>query len=151
VERVTVAVPSRTYDVTVASGILDEAGAHLPELAGVERAFVVADTNVAERYLEPLGRGLAERGWARVHLVVPEGEDAKTLPMATVLHRQLATQEAHRDDLVVALGGGSVGDIAGFVAATFMRVFALLQVQTKITAEVDASVGGKNEVYLPEG
>ena len=150
-ERVTVAVPSRTYDVTVASGILDEAGAHLPQLAGVERAFVVADTNVAERYLEPLGRGLAERGWARVHLVVPEGEDAKTLPMATVLHRQLATQEAHRDDLVVALGGGSVGDLAGFVAATYMRGVPFLQVPTTLTAQVDAAVGGKTAVNLPEG
>ena len=60
-ERVTVAVPSRTYDVTVASGILDEAGAHLPELAGVERAFVVADTNVAERYLEILAPGWDSR------------------------------------------------------------------------------------------
>jgi 3-dehydroquinate synthase len=151
VERVTVAAPSRTYDVTIGSGILRDAGAHLSELARVERAFVVADANVAERYLEPLGRGLAARGWARVHLVVPEGEDAKTLHTATVLHRQLATQEAHRDDLVVALGGGSVGDLAGFVAATYMRGVPFLQVPTTLTAQVDAAIGGKTAVNLPEG
>jgi 3-dehydroquinate synthase len=150
-ERVTVSSQSRTYDVTVASGILEDAGSHLPEIAGVERAFVVSDTNVADRYLEPLGRGLAARGWARVHLVVPEGEDAKTLQTATVLHRQLATQEAHRDDLVVALGGGSVGDLAGFVAATYMRGVPFLQVPTTLTAQVDAAIGGKTAVNLPEG
>jgi 3-dehydroquinate synthase len=151
VERVTVAASSRRYEVTVASGILDDAGAYLPELAGVERAFVVADANVAGRYLEPLGRGLAARGWSRVHLVVPEGEHAKTLPTATLLHRQLATQEAHRDDLVVALGGGSVGDLAGFVAATYMRGVPFLQVPTTLTAQVDAAIGGKTAVNLPEG
>ena len=150
-ERVSVAAPSRTYDVTVASGILDHAASYLPELVGVERTFVVADTNAAERYLEPLGRGLAARGWARVHLVVPDGEDAKTLQTATVLHRQLATQEAHRDDLVVALGGGSVGDLAGFVAATYMRGVPFLQVPTTLTAQVDAAIGGKTAVNLPEG
>jgi 3-dehydroquinate synthase len=150
-ERVSVVVPGRTYDVTVAADILDDAGAYLPELPSVERAFVVSDANVTERYMEPLGRGLAARGWARVHLGVPEGEQAKTLQTATVLHRQLATQEAHRDDLVVALGGGSVGDLAGFVAATYMRGVPFLQVPTTLTAQVDAAIGGKTAVNLPEG
>jgi 3-dehydroquinate synthase len=150
-ERVTAAVPGRAYDVTIAADILDDAGSYLPELDGVERAFVVADANVADRYLEPLGRGLATRGWTRVHLVVPAGEDAKTLPTATVLYRQLASQEAHRDDLLVALGGGSVGDLAGFVAATYMRGVPFLQVPTTLTAQVDAAIGGKTAVNLPEG
>jgi 3-dehydroquinate synthase len=150
-ERVSVVVPYRTYEVTIAADILEDAGSHLPDLARVERAFIVADANVADRYLEALSRGLAARGWSRVHLVVPEGEDAKTLPTATVLYRQLATQEVHRDDLLVALGGGSVGDLAGFVAATYMRGVPYLQVPTTLTAQVDAAIGGKTAVNLPEG
>jgi 3-dehydroquinate synthase len=150
-ERVSVGVHGRAYDVTIAADVLDDAGSYLPRLAGVERAFVVADANVAERYLEPLGRGLAARGWPRVHLVVPQGEEAKTVQTATALYHQLATQEAHRDDLLVALGGGSVGDLAGFVAATYMRGVPFLQVPTTLTAQVDAAIGGKAAVNLPEG
>jgi 3-dehydroquinate synthase len=150
-ERVRVEVPGRAHDVTIAAGLLEEAGEHLPELPGAERAFVVTDAEVARRYLEPLMRGLARRGLACVHLGVPEGEEAKSLQTMTALQRQLATQEAHRDDLVVALGGGAVGDLAGFVAATYMRGVPFVQVPTTLTAQVDAAIGGKTAVNLPEG
>jgi 3-dehydroquinate synthase len=86
-----------------------------------------------------------------VHLGVPEGEEAKSLATMTALLRQLATQEAHRDDAVVALGGGAVGDLAGFVAATYMRGVPFVQVPTTLTAQVDAAIGGKTAVNLPEG
>ncbi|MGZ8605322.1 MAG: 3-dehydroquinate synthase [Actinomycetota bacterium] len=147
----TVAVAARPYDVAIGAAVLEHAGSLLPELAGAERAFVVADAVVAERYLGPLERGLSGRHLSSVHLGVPEGEEAKTLQTATVLHRQLATQEAHRDDVVVALGGGAVGDLAGFVAATYMRGVPFVQVPTTLTAQVDAAIGGKTAVNLPEG
>ncbi len=150
-ERVRVAIPGRDYDVTVGSGLLEDAGALVPELPGAERAFVVADGRVAERYLGPLERGLAGRGLSCVHLGVPEGEEAKSLPTMTALLRQLATQEAHRDDVIVALGGGAVGDLSGFVAATYMRGIPFVQVPTTLTAQVDAAIGGKTAVNLPEG
>jgi 3-dehydroquinate synthase len=151
VERVTVAVPGRSYDVTIGSGLLGAAGEHLPALPGAERAFVVADPVVAERYLAVLSEGLAGCGLEVVHLGVPAGEEAKSLQVATALYRQLATQEAHRDDVVFALGGGAVGDLAGFVAATYMRGVPVVQVPTTLTAQVDASIGGKAAVNLPEG
>jgi 3-dehydroquinate synthase len=150
-ERVRIAVHGRDYDVTIAAGLLEKAGANLPELAGAERAFVVTDATVASRYLEPLTRGLAARGLPSVHLGVPEGEEAKTLQTMVALQRQLAMQEAHRDDVLVALGGGAVGDLAGFVAATYMRGIPFVQVPTTLTAQVDASIGGKTAVNLPEG
>ncbi len=150
-ERVTVELPGRAYDVTIGSGVLERAGAIVPDLPGAERAFVVADGAVAERYLGALERGLAERGFACVHLGVPEGEEAKSLPTLFALLRHLATQEAHRDDVVVALGGGAVGDLAGFVAATYMRGVPFVQVPTTLTAQVDAAIGGKTAVNLPEG
>jgi 3-dehydroquinate synthase len=150
-ERVTVAVPGRAYDVTIAAGALERAGEYLPSLDGAERAFVVADANVAGGYLEPLVRGLAARGWSTVHLGVPAGEEAKSLQTMTALERQLAMQEAHRDDVIVALGGGAVGDLAGFVAATYMRGVPFVQAPTTLTAQVDAAIGGKTAVNLPEG
>ena len=150
-ERVTVDVPGRAYEVAVGSGLLEDAGAHLPRVPGAERAFVICDPIVGERYLEPLARGLAAGGLPAVHLRVPSGEEAKTFHTATALLRQLASQEAHRDDLVVALGGGAVGDLSGFVAATYMRGVSFVPVPTTLTAQVDAAIGGKTAVNLPEG
>ena len=149
--RVTVAVPGRPYDVTIGAGLLEGAAAHLPALPRAERAFVVADHQVASRYLDRLSAGLALAGLETVHVGVPEGEEAKSLAVMTALQRQLAVQEAHRDDPVVALGGGAVGDLAGFVAATYMRGVPFVQVPTTLTAQVDASIGGKTAVNLPEG
>jgi len=84
-------------------------------------------------------------------LTVPAGEEAKSLDVYRALLHQLATQEAHRDDLVVALGGGSVGDLSGFVASTYMRGMPFVQVPTTLLAQVDAAIGGKSAVNLPEG
>ena len=144
-------MPGRTYDATIGAGVLSSAGALLPDLPRAERAYVVADPTVAKHYLEPLSLGLESRGLPVVHLGAPEGEEAKSLQTMTALVRQLATQEAHRDDLVLALGGGAVGDLAGFVAATYMRGVPFAQVPTTLTAQVDASIGGKTAVNLPEG
>ncbi len=123
----------------------------LPELPGASTAFVVADRTVSARWLEPLAAGLSEAGLDTFPLVVPAGEDAKTLRVYETLLHQLATQEAHRDDPVIALGGGAVGDLAGFVASTYMRGVPFVQVPTTLLAQVDAAIGGKAAVNLPEG
>ena len=86
-----------------------------------------------------------------VPLTVPSGEAAKTMDVYATLLHQLASQEAHRDDVVVALGGGTVGDLAGFVASTYMRGLAAVQVPTTLIGQVDAAIGGKTAVNLPEG
>ncbi len=149
--RVTVPLTGCPYDVVIGSGLIGRAQDHLPELPRAERAFVVADPTVSALWLEPLAKALGARGLGVVHLGVPAGEDAKTLEMYGALLHQLATQEAHRDDVVIALGGGAVGDLAGFVAATYMRGVPLVQVPTTLTSQVDASIGGKTAVNLPEG
>ncbi|MBI3649148.1 MAG: 3-dehydroquinate synthase [Actinobacteria bacterium] len=149
--RVTVGVKGRAYDVTIGSGVIERAGDHLPDLQQATRAFVVADRTVADAWFEPLASALVDRGLTCVHLAVPRGEGAKTLEVYEALLHQLATQEAHRDDVVVGLGGGSVGDLSGFVAATYMRGVPFVQVPTTLTAQVDASIGGKTAVNLPEG
>jgi 3-dehydroquinate synthase len=149
--RVTVDVGGTSYNVTIGREVIGRAAEHIPELPMAERSFVVADRVVAAAWQEPLAAALAERGLSTVCLSVPEGEAAKSLAVYATLLHQLATQEAHRDDLVVALGGGAVGDVAGFVAGTYMRGVPLVQVPTTLTAQVDAAIGGKSAVNLPEG
>jgi len=146
--RVPVRLAGASYDVTIGAGVLANAREALPLLPGAERAFVVAAQPVAERYLEPLEASL---DLPTVHLTIPEGEGAKTLRTAEVLYEHLATQGAHREDPILALGGGATGDAAGFVAATYMRGMPLVQLPTTLTAQVDASVGGKVGVNLPLG
>jgi 3-dehydroquinate synthase len=149
-ERLSVRVPGHDYDVVVGSGLLGGADELLPPIPGAERAFVVADHTVAAAYLEPLADALSRR-WRPVHLGVPAGEEAKTAQTLLAILRQLAVQEAHRADVMVALGGGAVGDLAGFAAATYMRGMPFVPVPTTLTAQVDASIGGKTAVNLPEG
>ena len=132
--------------------MLDDAAEHLPPLPGATRAFVVADRGVAERWFDrAVERARRARPRRACCSPCPPGEDAKTLAVYGTLLHQLATQEAHRDDVVVALGGGAVGDLAGFVASTYMRGVPLVQVPTTLTAQVDAAIGGKTAVNLPEG
>lgn len=148
---VTVRAGAHTYRATIGPGLLAEAHRLLTDLEHVEKAFVVADADVAVRYLDPLREGLSPLGWALTHLPVPAGEGAKRLSVIEEAARTLAAAEAHRDDVVVALGGGAVGDAAGFLAATYMRGVRIIQVPTTLLAQVDASVGGKTAVNLPEG
>ena len=150
-ERVTVPIPGRSYDVVIGRGVVDAAADHLPDLGRAAQAFVVTDRRVAEAWFPPLEASLNARGLRSVLLVVPSGEEAKSLAVYGTLLHQLATQEAHRDDLVVGLGGGTTGDLAGFVASTYMRGVPFVQVPTTLTAQVDAAIGGKTAVNLPEG
>jgi len=166
-ERVTVPIPGRSYDVVIGRGVVPAAAEHLsdllpdprpdpgfdlgPDPGNPRRGFVVADRPVADAWFHPLADALAVLGVHAVLLGVPSGEAAKTLDVSATLLRQLATQEAHRDDLVLALGGGTTGDLAGFVASTYMRGVGLVQVPTTLTAQVDAAIGGKTAVNLPEG
>jgi 3-dehydroquinate synthase len=149
--RVTVPISERSYVVVVGQGLIAKAGEHIPDLPGVATAFVVADSGVSDRWFEPLAASLAERGWSSMPLIVPPGEASKTLDVYGSLLNQLATQEAHRDDLVVGLGGGATCDVAGFVASTYMRGLPFVQVPTTLTAQVDAAIGGKTGVNLPSG
>ena len=149
--RVTVPVPGRAYEVTIGPGILATADQHLPDLPDTTTAFVISDRAVADLHYEALAGAFEARGLASVLLLVPQGEEAKSLRGYESLLRQLAGREAHRDDAILALGGGAVGDLAGFVASTYMRGLPFVQLPTTLTAQVDAAIGGKTAVNLPEG
>jgi 3-dehydroquinate synthase len=148
---VTVPVPGRSYEVTVGSGVLADGGRLVADLTGASIAFVVSDRTVSELWFDPLAVSLKDAGIASVLLTVADGEEAKSLQAYGSLLRQLAGREAHRDDPILALGGGAVGDLAGFVASTYMRGVPFVQVPTTLTAQIDAAIGGKTAVNLPEG
>jgi 3-dehydroquinate synthase len=149
--RVTVPVSGRSYEVCVGASLIGRIGELLPPMPAASTVFVISDRNASDRWFAPLATALDGMGMGAVLFSVPDGEDAKTLRVYETLLHQLATQEAHRDDPIVALGGGAVGDVAGFVASTYMRGVPLIQVPTTLTAQVDASIGGKTAINLPEG
>ncbi len=149
--RVTVPIRGRSYDVCVGASLLARLAELMPPMPAASTAFVVADRDVSDRWFDTVATSVAETGMGTVLLSVPSGEGAKTLPVYETLLHQLATQEAHRDDPILALGGGAVGDLAGFVASTYMRGVPLIQLPTTLTAQVDAAIGGKTAVNLPEG
>ena len=140
---------SRTYPVYVGENILNKIGTFTSGL--VERAFVITDDVLSQIYLKPLRDGLEDTYIDAIIEILPAGEDTKTLENATLLYDHLAMHLASRTDVVIALGGGVIGDLAGFVASTFKRGMPWVQVPTTLLAQVDSAVGGKTAVNLELG
>ena len=139
----------RSYDILVGSGVLATAAS--AALGGRARVAVVSQEAVAGRYAEPLLAALGRTGAAAELFLMGDGEEAKTLSTVDSLCRRFAAWGLLRGDAVVALGGGVVGDTAGFTAAAYHRGVACLQAPTTLLAQVDAAIGGKTGVNLPEG
>jgi 3-dehydroquinate synthase len=155
VERVSVPVRAaggRDYDVVIAPGLLSRVGTEATEAApAVRRWVVVADATVAALFAPHVLRSFDEAGCAVDLLTFPAGERHKTRETWASLSDELLDLGVGRDGGIVALGGGVTGDLAGFVAATFMRGIPVVQVPTSIVAMVDSAVGGKTGVDTPKG
>ena len=137
----------RGYPILLGSGLLGTAGL-LDDFAG-SQVLVVSNATVAERYLDPLRRGFST---ARVDLLlIGDGERFKTLDTYAAIQDALIAKRHSRATTVVALGGGVVGDVAGFAAATYQRGVGLIQIPTTLLAQVDSSVGGKTAVNHATG
>lgn len=145
---VEVALEERTYPVRIGPGLIERRACFEDAVAG-DDVMIVTDETVGALYLETLQATLA--GWRTQALVLPAGEQHKTLAMFERIIDALADGGLHRDATIVALGGGVVGDMAGFAAACYQRGVALVQVPTTLLAQVDASVGGKTAVNHPAG
>ncbi|WP_322801110.1 3-dehydroquinate synthase [Thermoflexus sp.] len=141
----------RSHPILLTPGLLDRCGAALRE-AGLEGPIaLVSDTTVAAYHGARVRRSLEEAGFPVLEILLPPGEKTKTMDTAAGLYRRLAQGGIGRDGLLIGLGGGVVLDLAGFVAATYMRGIALVSIPTTLLAMVDASIGGKTGVDLPEG
>ncbi len=148
---VEVATPSRSYNVHVGCGILDGIGAVTRAAAGGERACIITETNVGPLYAARVEASLAEAGYQVSTLTFPAGEQNKRLSTLETLLEGLAQHELTRDDVVIALGGGVTGDMAGLAAAMYLRGIQVVQAPTSLLAMVDSSVGGKVAVDLAHG
>ena len=139
---------ARSYPIRIGAGLLERADAWREMLPG-RQLLVVSDEHVAPLYAARFAAGCGDRQLAQ--LVLPAGEEHKTLASCARIFDALAQLRASRDACIVALGGGVIGDLAGFAAACWMRGIAFVQVPTTLLAMVDSSVGGKTAVDLPQG
>lgn len=141
----------KPYEVRIGAGLLQEAPTVLRALLPAKRLMVVSDDNVFPLYGEALVKALTEAGFQTFSYVMESGEQSKNLTVYGDLLGRLCEAGLTRDDSVIALGGGVVGDLAGFAAATYQRGISYVQMPTSLLAAVDSSVGGKTAVDLPGG
>lgn len=148
---VPVQLGSRSYSIHVGAGLLVRLGAECAKLKLGSRCAVITDSNVAKKFSRPALASLKKAGFDPVLITVHAGETSKCLAVVEQCHNQLAAHRLERKSFIVALGGGVVGDLAGFLAATYLRGIPFVQVPTTLLAQVDSSVGGKTGVNLASG
>ncbi|MDH2386837.1 3-dehydroquinate synthase [Bradyrhizobium sp. CER78] len=148
---VDVALGDRAYDIVIGRDVLASLGARVAALRPGVRTAIVTDRTVARHWLEPTEASLAAAGVPTSRIVVEEGEGSKSYATLTEVSEALIAAKIERNDLVIALGGGVVGDLAGFAAAILRRGVDFVQVPTSLLAQVDSSVGGKTGINSPQG
>jgi 3-dehydroquinate synthase len=150
-ERLCVALGERAYDIVVGPGLVEQAGREILPLMRRRQAVVVTDETVARHYLAPLHDSLAEAGIIHHTVVLPPGEETKDLDHFGRLLEQILSCGIERGSMLVGLGGGVVGDMTGFAAATLLRGIDFTQIPTTLLAQVDSSVGGKTGINTQMG
>ena len=150
-ERLRVDLSGRAYDIVVGTGVLALAGREIAALKRAKRTFIVADDHTARLHLGALTRSLDAAGLAHMVAVLPPGEASKSFGVLEQLVSQMLEAKVERGDLVIALGGGVIGDLAGFAAGITKRGLDYVQVPTTLLAQVDSSVGGKTAIDMPQG
>src|ERR1051325_9761393 len=148
---VRVPLGSRSYAIQIAPGLLASLGAECARLKLGARCAILSDSHVDKRFGRAAEKSLRAAGFEPISIVVPAGEVSKSLVTVQRCYDQLAAHRLERKSFIVALGGGVVGDLAGFVAATYLRGIPFVQVPTTLLAQVDSSVGGKVGVNLKAG
>lgn len=150
-ERLRVDLAGRAYDIVVGAGVLKTAGAEIAALKRGRRVFIVSDDNVARQHLKTLTGSLEAAGITHESAILPPGEATKSFAMLEQLTAKMLDANLDRSDLIVALGGGVIGDLAGFAAGIVKRGLDYVQAPTTLLAQVDSSVGGKTAVDMPQG
>ena len=139
-----------SYDIRVGTQLLESFGAHLREVTRAGKAVVITDSNVGPLYLDRAKTSLTGAGFETFDITIPAGEYSKSIEVATELWQALSMLRIDRGDVVVGLGGGVVGDLAGFVASTYLRGIDCALIPTSLLAMVDSSVGGKTAINLAQ-
>jgi 3-dehydroquinate synthase len=139
-----------SYPIYIENNILSQAASYVNDIFSGKRIMIIADDNVYPLYGEQLSENLSI-SYECHHLILPHGEATKSFQSLPAIYAAMLDAKISRSDLVIALGGGVIGDLAGFAAATFLRGVKLVQIPTSLLAQVDSSVGGKVAVDLPQG
>ena len=148
----TVRVDTNTpYDILIERGLLDRSGELVRSVSAAKKVCVITDSNVGAIYAERVLTSLKEADFETELFTFPAGESSKRLDTVAAMLSYMADFHMSRGDIVVALGGGVTGDMAGFAAATYMRGIKFVQIPTSLLAQVDSSVGGKTAVDIPQG
>ena len=148
--EMTVSLKENSYPIYIEKGILNQADKYIKEIYQGNKIMIISDDQVYHYYGDLLTNVL-NKEYIVEHVTVPHGEQSKRFDILPSLYKSLLDFKLTRTDLIIALGGGVIGDLAGFVAATFLRGVKLVQIPTSLLAQVDSSVGGKVAVDLPEG
>lgn len=150
-QTLTVNLGERSYPIYVGDGILSQAGELLQRAGLCGKVAVVTNPTVAQLYLDTVHQTLKQAGFEVTPVLIPEGEEHKDLKSLSIIYDRLIGERFERQSCVLALGGGVVGDLAGFAAATYLRGVPYVQVPTTLLAQVDSSVGGKTGVNHQDG
>ena len=150
-ETIKVNLAERGYPIWIDRQLLNQLPDLLADNWQNKQIVVITQPLLAEQYGQKLTGALSKRGFNATLLLLPAGEEAKALVQVEDLYRQLLELNCDKDTLLLALGGGTVGDVTGFVAATFLRGISYIQVPTTLLAMVDSAIGGKTGVNLPQG
>ena len=148
--KLTVNLGADSYPIYIENHILEHALTYISEIFSGKRIMIISDDQVYPRYGSALKANL-EAQYECFHLELPHGETTKNFKTLPVLYSAMLDAGISRSDLVIALGGGVIGDLAGFAAASYLRGVKLVQIPTSLLAQVDSSVGGKVAVDLPQG
>ncbi|WP_374377817.1 3-dehydroquinate synthase [Dongia sp.] len=150
-ERLRVDLGDRSYDILIGRGLIAAAGEHMVPLLAKRHVVIITDANVAKLYLEGLTRSLEKAGVKVDSIILPAGEATKSFAEVERVTGLLLDMKVERGTTLVALGGGVIGDLTGFVAAITLRGIDFIQVPTTLLAQVDSSVGGKTGINTPHG
>lgn len=151
-KKIHIALGEHAYDIEIEKGLLDNIGQKIAALLPkAQMAAIVSDTNVAPLYAERLQHSLEQAGFKTSLITIEAGEQSKNMNILADVLEQLAESGMTRSDVLLTLGGGVVGDLGGFAAASFMRGIAFVQIPTSLLAQIDSSVGGKVAVDLKAG
>ena len=150
-EKILVRLKEESYPIFLTREGLEDIGSIMRRMDRLERVTVITDSQVEKRYLDVVEKGFRVAGYQVDHLVIPAGEESKSLEQASRIYDRLLELGVNRKGGLAALGGGVVGDLTGFVAATYLRGIDYIQIPTTVIAQVDSSIGGKTGVNLPQG
>ncbi|OPJ57398.1 3-dehydroquinate synthase [Clostridium oryzae] len=149
--KIPINIPGKEYEIYIERGLIKNAASVIRKVVPCKNVVVITDENVNKLYAPSLMDGLAKEGYNANIVVLPAGESTKSMSSLEYLYNKFIDYSLNRDSLLIALGGGVIGDLTGFAAATFLRGISYVQIPTSITAQVDSSIGGKVAVDLKRG